>query len=260
MKQTIESAGFRDETSCLYSRATFSSRWKANFQACLLHNFAWYWRNINGGEMGCISLVGVEKRTGCITALRWPAQSSPRLSIQAWLELQVDQTHYSCRIFLRPMQGSFFFCAYGACRGTKQAQSIYWQSCNELSLEVFLLQDCLALGAIFATTDSVAVIQVLEEDRAPLLFSLVFGEGVINDATSVALLRTVQVTLPICQHRYRKWCLGSTEWDKERCNHQTHPLFGSGIKTFSPHSSLIFCLSLFLHSIYEKIPSRFECP
>jgi len=58
------------------------------------------------------------------------------------------------------------------------------------------MQDCLALGAIFATTDSVAVIQVLEEDRAPLLFSLVFGEGVINDATSVALLRTVQVLPP----------------------------------------------------------------
>ena len=56
------------------------------------------------------------------------------------------------------------------------------------------VQDCLALGAIFATTDSVAVLQVLEQDRAPLLFSLVFGEGVINDATTVALLRTVQVT------------------------------------------------------------------
>lgn len=56
-----------------------------------------------------------------------------------------------------------------------------------------LPQDCLALGAIFATTDSVAVLQVLEQDRAPLLFSLVFGEGVINDATTVALLRTVQV-------------------------------------------------------------------
>lgn len=60
-----------------------------------------------------------------------------------------------------------------------------------------LRQDCLALGAIFATTDSVAVIQVLEEERSPLLFSLVFGEGVINDATSVALLRTVQV-LVLC--------------------------------------------------------------
>ena len=54
-------------------------------------------------------------------------------------------------------------------------------------------QDCLALGAIFATTDSVAVLQVLEPDRAPLLFNLVFGQGVINDAPTVALLRTVQV-------------------------------------------------------------------
>lgn len=57
----------------------------------------------------------------------------------------------------------------------------------------FVGQDCLALGAIFATTDSVAVLQVLEQDRAPLLFNIVFGEGVINDATTVALLRTVQV-------------------------------------------------------------------
>ncbi len=56
------------------------------------------------------------------------------------------------------------------------------------------LQDCLALGVIFAATDSVAVLQVLKQDRSPLLYSLVFGEGVINDATAVALLRAVQVT------------------------------------------------------------------
>lgn len=54
-------------------------------------------------------------------------------------------------------------------------------------------QDCLALGVIFAATDSVAVLQVLQQERMPLLYSLVFGEGVINDATSVALLRAVQV-------------------------------------------------------------------
>ena len=54
-------------------------------------------------------------------------------------------------------------------------------------------QDCLALGVIFAATDSVAVLQVLKQDKMPLLYSLVFGEGVINDATSVALLRAVQV-------------------------------------------------------------------
>ena len=51
----------------------------------------------------------------------------------------------------------------------------------------------MALGVIFAATDSVAVLQVLQQDRMPLLYSLVFGEGVINDATSVALLRAVQV-------------------------------------------------------------------
>ncbi|EIE24491.1 hypothetical protein COCSUDRAFT_46826 [Coccomyxa subellipsoidea C-169] len=54
------------------------------------------------------------------------------------------------------------------------------------------LSDSLALGVIFAATDSVAVLQVLRPDRAPLLYSLVFGEGVINDATAVALLRAVQ--------------------------------------------------------------------
>ena len=56
-----------------------------------------------------------------------------------------------------------------------------------------VVQDILALGAIFATTDSVAVLQVLNKDRSPILFSLVFGEGVINDAAGVALLRAIQV-------------------------------------------------------------------
>ena len=56
-----------------------------------------------------------------------------------------------------------------------------------------IVQDFLGLGAIFATTDSVAVLQVLDKDRSPILFSLVFGEGVINDAAGVALLRAIQV-------------------------------------------------------------------
>lgn len=54
------------------------------------------------------------------------------------------------------------------------------------------LTDCLALGAIFAATDTVAVLQVIRPEEAGILYSLVFGEGVMNDATSVALLRAVQ--------------------------------------------------------------------
>lgn len=47
------------------------------------------------------------------------------------------------------------------------------------------------MGAIFAATDSVATLQVLDRHSMPGLFSLVFGEGVINDATSVVLLGAV---------------------------------------------------------------------
>ncbi|KAG6435489.1 hypothetical protein SASPL_100363 [Salvia splendens] len=50
----------------------------------------------------------------------------------------------------------------------------------------------LAIGAIFAATDSVCTLQVLNQDETPLLYSLVFGEGVVNDATSVVLFNAVQ--------------------------------------------------------------------
>ncbi|PIN14378.1 Sodium/hydrogen exchanger protein [Handroanthus impetiginosus] len=52
--------------------------------------------------------------------------------------------------------------------------------------------DYLAIGAIFAATDSVCTFQVLNQDETPLLYSLVFGEGVVNDATSVVLFNAVQ--------------------------------------------------------------------
>ncbi|XP_060197856.1 sodium/hydrogen exchanger 2-like [Lycium barbarum] len=52
--------------------------------------------------------------------------------------------------------------------------------------------DYLALGAIFSATDSVCTLQVLSQDETPLLYSLVFGEGVVNDATSVVLFNAVQ--------------------------------------------------------------------
>lgn len=34
--------------------------------------------------------------------------------------------------------------------------------------------------------------QILHQDETPLLYSLVFGEGVVNDATSVVLFNTIQ--------------------------------------------------------------------
>uniref|UniRef100_A0A5B7BUW5 Sodium/hydrogen exchanger n=1 Tax=Davidia involucrata TaxID=16924 RepID=A0A5B7BUW5_DAVIN len=52
--------------------------------------------------------------------------------------------------------------------------------------------DYLAIGAIFSATDSVCTLQVLNQDETPLLYSLVFGEGVVNDATSVVLFNAMQ--------------------------------------------------------------------
>ena len=54
------------------------------------------------------------------------------------------------------------------------------------------LGDAIAIGAIFAATDSVCTLQVLNQDETPLLYSLVFGEGVVNDATSVVLFNAIQ--------------------------------------------------------------------
>ncbi|CAN0899060.1 Sodium/hydrogen exchanger 2 [Linum grandiflorum] len=53
-------------------------------------------------------------------------------------------------------------------------------------------KDYLALGAIFSATDSVCTLQVLSQEETPLLYSLVFGEGVVNDATSVVLFNAIQ--------------------------------------------------------------------
>ncbi|XP_021283306.1 sodium/hydrogen exchanger 1-like [Herrania umbratica] len=53
-------------------------------------------------------------------------------------------------------------------------------------------QDYLAVGAILSATDSVCTLQVLSQDETPFLYSVVFGEGVVNDATSIVLFYSVQ--------------------------------------------------------------------
>ena len=54
------------------------------------------------------------------------------------------------------------------------------------------LRDVLAIGAVFGATDTVATLQVLDARAAPALFSLVLGEGCVNDAMSLVLLRAVE--------------------------------------------------------------------
>ncbi|XP_061348468.1 sodium/hydrogen exchanger 1 isoform X2 [Gastrolobium bilobum] len=75
------------------------------------------------------------------------------------------------------------------------------------SLEI---KDYLAIGAIFAATDSVCTLQVLNQDETPLLYSLVFGEGVVNDATSVVLFNAINsFDLKQLDHRIALHVLGN---------------------------------------------------
>ncbi|KAL8522829.1 hypothetical protein ACS0TY_012964 [Phlomoides rotata] len=63
---------------------------------------------------------------------------------------------------------------------------------DKMGIGFLELRDYLAIGAIFSATDSVCTLQVLNQDETPLLYSLVFGEGVVNDATSVVLFNAIQ--------------------------------------------------------------------
>ncbi|WCJ21418.1 sodium hydrogen exchanger 2 [Euphorbia peplus] len=76
---------------------------------------------------------------------------------------------------------SFFIISFGA-------EKLF----NKLGIDYLDTGDFLALGAIFSATDSVCTLQVLNQEQTPLLYSLVFGEGVVNDATSVVLFNAIQ--------------------------------------------------------------------
>ncbi|KAL4580029.1 hypothetical protein LXL04_016203 [Taraxacum kok-saghyz] len=67
-----------------------------------------------------------------------------------------------------------------------------WWLFPKLGFEGLSISEYLSIGTIFSSTDTVCTLQVLSQDETPLLYSLVFGEGVVNDATSVVLFNAVQ--------------------------------------------------------------------
>lgn len=63
---------------------------------------------------------------------------------------------------------------------------------KKIGVASLTLKDYLAIGAILSATDSVCTLQVLSQEQTPFLFSAVFGEGVVNDTTSIVLFNAVQ--------------------------------------------------------------------
>lgn len=52
--------------------------------------------------------------------------------------------------------------------------------------------ECLIFGSLISSVDPVAVLSILQQSRlkSPLIYSLIFGESVLNDAVSIVLFNT----------------------------------------------------------------------
>lgn len=63
---------------------------------------------------------------------------------------------------------------------------------NEDSRLYLHTKECLLLAAVLCATDTVAALTIVKEKTFPTLNSILFGEGVVNDAISILLFRAVE--------------------------------------------------------------------
>lgn len=63
---------------------------------------------------------------------------------------------------------------------------------SHMGLTSLTTKDCLLLASVLSATDTVAAITVVKESKYPRLHNVLFGEGVLNDAVSIVLYRTVE--------------------------------------------------------------------
>jgi sodium/hydrogen exchanger-like protein 6/7/sodium/hydrogen exchanger 8 len=47
------------------------------------------------------------------------------------------------------------------------------------------------LGSLLCSSDVIAAISIIKYDEQPKLYSLIFGEGIVNDAVAIILFNTV---------------------------------------------------------------------
>ena len=55
-----------------------------------------------------------------------------------------------------------------------------------------LTKECLLLASVLCATDTVAALSIVKEKNFPTLNSILFGEGVVNDAVAILLFHAVE--------------------------------------------------------------------
>jgi len=56
----------------------------------------------------------------------------------------------------------------------------------------FSIREILLFSSVIVSTDTVAALTFVKENHEPKLFSILFGEGVLNDAVCIVLFRIIK--------------------------------------------------------------------
>ena len=51
--------------------------------------------------------------------------------------------------------------------------------------------ECLVISSLLCSSDVIAAISIVKYEEQPKLFSIIFGEGIVNDAIALILFQTV---------------------------------------------------------------------
>lgn len=58
-----------------------------------------------------------------------------------------------------------------------------------------MTKECLLLASVLCATDTVAALSIVKEKAFPTLNSILFGEGVVNDAVAILLFHAVEAMI-----------------------------------------------------------------
>ena len=75
-----------------------------------------------------------------------------------------------------------------------QIYQVQWDPATELWVESPLnlsTMEILLMCSLLCSSDVIAAVSLIKPSEQPKLFSLVFGEGIVNDAVSIILFNTV---------------------------------------------------------------------
>jgi sodium/hydrogen exchanger-like protein 6/7/sodium/hydrogen exchanger 8 len=72
-------------------------------------------------------------------------------------------------------------------------------------------------SATISATDSVAALTLIKASEFPKMFSIIFGEGMVNDAVAIILFKVVGIIVVIQAASSMKSRPTVAIWGRERC-------------------------------------------